>query len=500
MMSAAVFAAQAFGTSVEPLADASAFTPAPLSHASGAVRKAPSVPAGQWNELGVGRWSDDLFSFYQIVAPGDSWDVLVEQSAASPAWYRLLPYGPDSNVAKMLEDDDSRNYVYINTTDPEKVYIPDFKAYGKWLFSQHVDENGWWDETEYGTLKDGIITFPANCFGVRIPESGKPWDRVNTSGKTRLVLPGYSAADFTLKMECPFCADEEGHVRIRFTVGEDIAVVKYALLQGEYFAEGNENAIIAQGSDLKGNVLRATPKTNAMFTLVAVGLGHDESVVAANQCSFFGPGNLDPDTWRPAGEASMVESFFCPIYSNLTAEQLVVPYEESVEHPGRIRLVDPYSVHGFNPALAHSHPHYLYIDAQASSAVYVEPSAIGVDFGGGESALWSWAGRYVEYGKASDAFNEGLFGSRSGNVITMPDNALLVAEKNYAGGSFGTTGKDFRISLRPSTLGIEGVDASDETAEARYYRLDGTELPEAPTAPGLYIRKSPSKAEKFIVR
>lgn len=504
LMSFGALTAAAFETPVEPLADASAFTQAsPRKHSPlNAPEKAPSIPKGEWTNIGTGKWFDDLFSYYQVVAPGDMWEVVVEESAATPGWYRLLPYGPGSPVADYMGDDDTENYVYVNATNPDKVYIPDFDVFGKYKVSQHVDENSWWDETEYGKLENGVISFPADCFCHRVPEAGGPWVRINNSGKTRLALPGSNPEDYTFRVESPFCVDEEGNVRLRFTIGEDIATVKYVLLEGEYFAEGNNvNLIVTQGKDLKGTVLRATPRKRVMFSLLAVALGHGGEVVATSDCHFFGPDSADADTWVPAGDASFTESIFVPLYSNLTAETLIVPYEESVENPGRIRLVDPYSVHGFNPVVDHGHSHYIYIDAMANNAVYVEASPVGVDFGGGESAVWSWAGRYVEYGMASEAYNEGLFGTRSGNVITMPDNSLLVGEKGYAGGTFSTTGRGFRISLRPNSSGIGAVDAEAEAdAPALYYRLDGTALTGEPSAAGIYIRRAAGRTEKIVIR
>ncbi|MDE6276595.1 MAG: hypothetical protein K2M06_00625 [Muribaculaceae bacterium] len=500
LLSLCFLSAEAVETLVEPVADSSVFTRRAVSEPANDVRRAPAIPNGQWKNIGTGKWFDDLFSYYQVVAPGDVWDVVFEQSADNQAWYRVLPYGPGSPVAEMMGEDDTDNYVYINTSDPAKVYIPDFKAYGQYIFSQHVDENSWWDDADYGTLSDGIITFPANCFCHRIHEAGGPWSRVNTSGKMRIALPGAQTSDYALKVESPFCPDEEGNVRIRFTLGEDIATVKYSLVQGEYFAEGNNvNVVLSQGAVLKGTSLRATPHERSMFSLLVVALNREDEVVASTQCQFFGPDSADPDTWRTAGEASFSESFFMPIYQNLTAETLVVPYEESLEHPGRIRLVNPYSVHGFSPAIEHAHHHYLFIDASASSAVYVEPSAIGADFGGGESAVWSVAGRYVEYGLASEAYNLGLFGKRSGNVITMPDYSLLVGEKKYAGGSFAETGAGFRVSLRPAQSGIENIDASAAAAE-RYYTIDGKIIDGRPSTPGLYIVRTPAGPRKTIIR
>ncbi|MDE6276607.1 MAG: fibronectin type III domain-containing protein [Muribaculaceae bacterium] len=48
--------------------------------------------------------------------------------------------------------------------------------------------------------------------------------------------------------------------------------------------------------------------------------------------------------------------------------------------------------------------------------------------------------------------------------------------------------------------GIDAVDAAPSEGSVQYFRIDGTALPEAPTAPGLYIRRSAAGAEKILVK
>lgn len=54
------------------------------------------------------------------------------------------------------------------------------------------------------------------------------------------------------------------------------------------------------------------------------------------------------------------------------------------------------------------------------------------------------------------------------------------------------------VWLRSS--GIQNVETTDAEAPARYFRLDGIELPGVPAAPGLYIRRTASTAEKVLVK
>lgn len=50
------------------------------------------------------------------------------------------------------------------------------------------------------------------------------------------------------------------------------------------------------------------------------------------------------------------------------------------------------------------------------------------------------------------------------------------------------------------TSGISAPEAAPTDEPARYWRIDGTAVDGEPTAPGIYIRRSASKAEKVIVR
>ena len=49
------------------------------------------------------------------------------------------------------------------------------------------------------------------------------------------------------------------------------------------------------------------------------------------------------------------------------------------------------------------------------------------------------------------------------------------------------------------TSGIEAIETPDQSEAARYYRIDGVEVGHKPTAPGIYIRRTGTKAEKIIV-
>ena len=52
----------------------------------------------------------------------------------------------------------------------------------------------------------------------------------NTAGKTRLILPGYEAPDYSLSLQAGACTD--GSLPVTFVKGTDVASVKYAVYTG----------------------------------------------------------------------------------------------------------------------------------------------------------------------------------------------------------------------------------------------------------------------------
>ena len=71
----------------------------------------------------------------------------------------------------------------------------------------------------YGTLKDGIITFPATGIMVNFTVSGG-WYGANGSGLQRIMLPGAKAYDYTLATNTE---PADGVVKIGFKFGADVA-------------------------------------------------------------------------------------------------------------------------------------------------------------------------------------------------------------------------------------------------------------------------------------
>lgn len=72
------------------------------------------------------------------------------------------PYSGSNPVASIIGQSDETNYMYICTTNPDKVYMERFAAFGStnFTFLSACPETGFSNQL-YGTLVDGVITFPS---------------------------------------------------------------------------------------------------------------------------------------------------------------------------------------------------------------------------------------------------------------------------------------------------------------------------------------------------
>lgn len=215
--------------------------------------KAPSkAPQGEWNVVGEGKWSDDLLpQVSTMFMPGAEWNVTVEESATTAGWYRLVVYNENSSWYNIMEEADDV-YLYINATNPEKVYMEDFAALGgEYLFCERVPEsaefsNGGWgagvfgqDGEFYGKLENGIITFVTDgiCYVGENAEGGRSAYFSNRSGLTKLALPGhefpaqfadYGTATFQNAILAPYFAETD-------------ALLAGELIEGVQVLKGIEN-------------------------------------------------------------------------------------------------------------------------------------------------------------------------------------------------------------------------------------------------------------------
>lgn len=160
-------------------------------------------PTSGWSDLGEGEYYDGLVcDVFTDLTSGEHWTVKVQHNPSHAGWYRFMPFDgewPGVDIAG-----ESQMYMIINASDPDKVYMCDTDKIltvngWQYIFSQDVPEN-LENGSQYGTLDNGVIEFPANSFLFYKCSPAASWDRtqkqtVNRTGSLKVVLPGSSGID-----------------------------------------------------------------------------------------------------------------------------------------------------------------------------------------------------------------------------------------------------------------------------------------------------------------
>ena len=453
-------------------------------------------PAGEWTLLGNATWYEDLLTPFNEVDNGLSWEVPIYQSVTNPGYYRIAPYVEGSPIADIMEMGDPDAIFYINATDPAKVYIDgDVVLYNSFLISQIAPENDWKDQAFYGTFTDDVFEFPEQSFALQVQGS---WHYSNVNGDFKISLPGAVAKDYSISAYAPLCA-ENNSLTAELTLGADVSTVKYAVVPGFYPSNANNNAVVAaQGETLPEgeNTIQLSADKPGMYTLMVTTLSGTVPKKGAAR-SFFILDD-DADNWETLpGKAQYTEGFFSGIFKDFETETLGVTVQEHKTKKGYYRLEEPYSTHSVMNAISHdSHRHYMYIDATNPQRVFIEASPLGVDDEEvGEIYGWSYAHYYIINNAAEDAATKGYYGTKTGNVISMPDESLLISMSRYQNGELFYTGKGFKVTL-PDNSAVSEIH-SDNDAEAEYFNLQGIRVSEP--ANGLYIRKAGGETSKVIL-
>ena len=161
-----------------------------------------------WKTLGKCKYTEhmvlELFGNPEI-----TYEVEIQESTEKSGYFRLInPY--KSLFSNGYYDDTTNHYMYIDATNPEQVYIPEFQTglnlgYGNISListAGYYLEKGYEEEASmyYGKLNDGVISFPANGMAISMSEYKEgAWFIINTSGLFQIVLPESAAKSKALK-------------------------------------------------------------------------------------------------------------------------------------------------------------------------------------------------------------------------------------------------------------------------------------------------------------
>lgn len=213
-----------------------------------------SVTVVGWNYLGKGLWRDDVFSGYAsaigavLTEKNHEKEVDIYERADLKGYYMIDSVYTDSFLAYMVDGnlDNVKAYeeygkgapIYLNAVQDNKVYFDLQYAftcptgqYGDIYLCSDVDEvmGEGYGSGLYGTVKNGVITFPKNGVYAYVP-SADGMAYANTEGKLRIVLPGCKPYDYSINLNYSVAVD--GVMPIEFSLGADVAQVKYEVYKG----------------------------------------------------------------------------------------------------------------------------------------------------------------------------------------------------------------------------------------------------------------------------
>ena len=193
----------------------------------------------------------------------------------------------DAQYASVIKED---NDIYIDASDPKKVFIPDlnigltagFAGTEIYMASDTEENFPGISNHLYGTVsEDKVITFPKQ--GILFGASGNYYFS-NPSGKTRIVLPGGKAEDYGIDLSADDRADD-GSIPVTFKVSTDVKTVKYKVFSGTINEVGITDSLkITEsfGTEIavseKSTILKSIKPENAdaptnIYTLVACTYG-----------------------------------------------------------------------------------------------------------------------------------------------------------------------------------------------------------------------------------
>lgn len=263
-----------------------------------------SVIIEKYELLGMATIREDLITGYQQNPTGIEWEVEVYQKETTPGWYYLkdayisAPFNQGWESNKGWDMMPSGSYLSINAENPARVYMP-FQnlgcnwSYG-WMYAGSIAPEAGISSSSsfYGTLVDGVISFPANGMAFGETEYNNfELSVTNSSGLFRICLPGAILTDYSVGIESGFT--NNGQHPVEFTFGADIETIKFLAYEGalssdelnekvgEVMTSNDAYVIEKPAADEDGNippvVAALSFEKTGVYTVVAVGYDKDNT-------------------------------------------------------------------------------------------------------------------------------------------------------------------------------------------------------------------------------
>lgn len=487
----------------------------------------PNAPTFGWTTgtKSEGIFVDGIMAGAFNGGPTDAvnYNVNITRNSSQKGYLRFYPYeDPESPLAKYIENllansgapagttgEDTENYMVINMTNPDQVYLESWTPYSQYglgeSFTSMCAETGW-DNSVYGTFDDALqcITFPTRSIVVTNSQ-GSYW--ANSDFATKIFLDASLYADFSFSASAELCAKVGDKIKVEFTPGADIKTVKIYVADGNFYSAEASAAIFPDvpTSYPANEPIQFNATDPGLYSILIAAYDKDGNPQAYTQRMVIVQDD-DQANWKSIGTGKFTEGLFSSSFNGeWPTDPFNVEIEEHKTYAGYFRVKNPYANHPFIASgdmgiITHEgHSHYLYIDATDPDMVYVEPSVIGVNVNStyGDSFASSLAHFYFITERVEG--NEACFGKYADKAITMPDDAMRLGFANYNSGMPFTCGKGFKVELPADYTAAIGSIETDADADApvEYFNLQGMKIakPEA----GFVIVRQGSKVTKQYV-
>lgn len=263
-----------------------------------------------YESLGKGLFREDIMTtFYNV--DNLEYEVEVYENFNTPGYVylknvytSLYPYNEPGDY---VTDD---VYLAINVSNPDQVIIPRQKIGLNWGYGDVEIATA-----EYGTFKDGIITFPAKGLLICMPEYNEGFYYANGSGLFRVVMPGTVMTDYSLNLAYSgirVAADNSVRPVVDVVFGADVAEIQYAVVPGNISYDGEALAETLAGmfdESLVSATVAAVDQTDDEEELLQMELVGAEAVEPGIYSMVAVPYNAD-------GEAQTADASVVAFYVN----------------------------------------------------------------------------------------------------------------------------------------------------------------------------------------
>lgn len=331
--------------------------------------------------------------------------------------------------------------------------------------------------------------------GVSFDKSGQytvvavAYDAEGNTQNTASVVINYVAADddsfdvavnvFTEPTPSRYAG--EGHTAFNsfsFTIygGTELTDVKMNIFKTADVEKAGVDAVVAsvRSVDSVTEDVLADINTTAGYTTLATGLsdGTSYTVVVWGTNGYqtvtataeFAT-EKNPEVFKSLGMGTYTEDYLFGLFEGLENVTYEVEIEESVDNPGKYRLVNPYgAAYPFNQPGDYddTQDYYMVINAQDPEGVYIPLQGVGCDWGYGEWTIYSMAANYLDGGyPLEEVKTAGFCGTLKDGVITFPVKSLLITADGLGGKLYyANTAGAFKVVLPSAVADTPAVTTS----------------------------------------